>query len=255
MRPTLATGLVDAVRTNFNRKSADLRLFEIGKVFEETNAGDESTLPAEREFLGIAVTGRERFENSAAPGRAYDFFDLKTAVEQAADAIGVPELRFEASDDISYFQPGQSALLKHGGVVVGTAGKLSGPIAAAYKFKQPVFVAEINLEFLLRQPDAVPVYTPLPLYPSVTRDVSLVVSDKTNFGEIAGLVGTGGYEFFEEVRYVDTYSGSGVRDDERAFTIRIEYRSDERTLTDDEVDAVHADVLRSLETDLHARFR
>ncbi len=255
MRTTLTTGLVDAVRTNFNHKAVDLKLFEIGKVFCAAENGNEDGLPSEREILGIVITGRERFEGSSADGREFDYFDLKAAVEQSADAFGVPALRFVASESIPFYQNGQSAIIECDGVTVGRAGKLAGPLASSYKFKQPVFVAELDLSTLLDQPDAVPVYTPLPLYPSIRRDVSLVVSNDIGYGEIAELIEKGGHEFFERVSYVDTYSGSGIRDDERAVTIRLEYRSDERTLTDEEVDAVHGEVLGILKKKLDARFR
>lgn len=255
MRTTLLTGLMDAVRTNLNHRAEDLRIFEIGKVFRETQNTPENGLPDEREMLGIVITGRERLEGSAVGQRSYDYFDLKAAVEQAADTIGIHGLKYSEAEEIAFFQTGQSAMVKYDGVEVGRLGKIDSSISSMYKFKQPVFVAELDLTRLLEKPEEVSVYMPLPVYPSVTRDVSIVVPKDISYGQITGLLENGKRELLESVSLVDTYSGSGIQEDERSVTIRIEYRSQERTLTDEEVDAVHRAVLESLKTEFDARFR
>jgi phenylalanyl-tRNA synthetase beta chain len=202
MRPTLLQGLVESVKTNFNHKIHNLRLFEIGRVFEGSD--DVSGLPIERETISVVLTGRETFENIAAPGREYDYFDLKAAVENAANAIGTPGLVFRTSTEIAHLQQGQSAVVEYNGLVVGSAGKLSNEIAAGYKFKQPVFVGELDLESLLRIQAEVSTYSPLPSYPSIVRDISLVVSRETAFDDIISILSPGSFNYFESVNYVDT---------------------------------------------------
>lgn len=252
MRPTLLTGMIEAVHTNFNHKESDLRMFEIGRTFR---GRDETYLPEENEMLAIAMTGREAFENRSARGREYDFFDLKAAVESSAEAIGIRGIEFVAATEPRHLQAGQSAFVKFGKAIIGTAGKLDTGIAEEYKFKQPVFVAELDLSALLEEPVSVAVYKPLDVFPSVVRDVSLVVSEEISLSRILEVVMSKGYENFEKATYVDTYTGEGVEDGERSVTIRLEYRSPDRTLTDKEVDLVHAEVLSSLETELDASFR
>ncbi|MDH3493970.1 MAG: phenylalanine--tRNA ligase subunit beta, partial [Acidobacteriota bacterium] len=252
MRPTLLTGMIEAVHKNFNHRESDLRLFEIGRTFRGLS---ESSLPEEKEMLAVVLTGRESFENTSAAGRAYDFFDLKAAVETAAEAIGIRGLEFAVATEPRHLQVGQSALVRFRETIVGAVGRLESTLADGYKFKQPVYVAELDLSFLLEEPESVAVYKPLDVYPSVVRDVSLVVTENISLSKILEVVSSAGFENFEKATYVDTYTGEGVEEGERSVTIRFEYRSPERTLTDKEVDQVHSEVLSSLESTFSARFR
>jgi len=243
MRPTLLPGLLESVRTNFNHRLRDVKLYELGKVFAASDS--EDGLPLERELLSIAVTGGETFEDNESPGRKLDFYDLKGAVELAFEAASLeaPEMRACKS---THLQTGQSAEIVYRGEVVGFAGKLDSALADTYKFRQPVFVAEVDLESILDLPEAPPVYTSLPVYPSVTRDVSLAVKKGTTFGEIRNAIEVQGFELCRSVSFVDVFEGKGLPDDVRAVTVRLEYRSDERTLTEEEVDRIHSEILRNL---------
>ncbi len=253
MRSTLLPGIVEAANTNFRHKEKNLKIFEIGRIFQGSDSID--ALPEESESIAFMMSGREIYSGSAVVGREFDFFDLKAVVESAAESLGARKINFAASDDVKHLQPGQSAFIECDGRKIGTAGKLNSDIASSYKFKQPVYIAEINLSVILEAPESVSVYKPLDAFPSIIRDVSLVVSNETHYSRIIDVIGSGDFEYFEGTTYVDTYSGSGISDDERSITIRLEYRSQERTLTDEEVDTVHAAVLSALETELNARFR
>lgn len=259
MRPTLLSGLLDAVRTNFNHGRRDVKLFEIGKVFSNAkrkmqNAKFEEDLPTERELFAIVLTGNEMLEGKAMPVRELDFFDAKGALEAAAAALNLPALEFAAKDS-KHLRRGQSAEISSDGKSVGAIGKLSDEIAASYKFRQPVFVAEIDLQKILQAKQRDILYKPLPVFPAIERDVSLLVNRSNGFDEIKKAVESEGFELLRRVEFVDVYEGRGVGEDERSLTIRLEYRNDERTLTDEEVDAVHSQILKSLETKLNARQR
>ena len=243
MRPTLLPGLLESVRTNFNHRLRDVKLYELGKVFAASNSEDR--LPIERELLSFAVTGGEAFEDNEAPGRKLDFYDLKGAVEMAFEAarLEAPEMR---ACKTAHLQAGQSAEIVYRGEVVGFAGKLDSELADTYKFRQPVFVAEVDLESVLGLPEAPSVYTSLPVYPSVTRDVSLAVKRGTTFGEIRSAIESQGFELCRSVSFIDVFEGKGLPDDVRAVTVRLEYRSDDRTLTEEEVDRIHSEILGNL---------
>jgi len=252
MRPSLLSGLLDAVRTNFNHQRRDVRLFELGKVFSASNK--ENDLPNERELFALVLTGNETLQNKALAMREMDFYDAKGALESAADALNLPPLEF-AAGDARHLRKGQSAEILLDGKAVGTIGLLSDEISTAYKFRQPVYVAEVDLQTLLeaRQPDIL--YRPLPVYPSMQRDVSLLAKRNVGFAEIKKTVETQGFELLRRVEFVDVYEGKGVADDERSITIRLEYRSDERTLMEDEIEAIHAQILQKVEENLGAKQR
>jgi phenylalanyl-tRNA synthetase beta chain len=252
MRPSLLSGLLDAVRTNFNHQRRDVKLFEIGKVFAAKRS--EENLPTEKELLAIALTGGEITENRAMSARELDFYDLKGAIEAALEAAGFPDAEFAATN-VKHLRKGQSASISVNGKKVGFAGRLSDEIAAAYKFKQPVFIAELDLQTVLAEKSPTILYHPLPKYPSIVRDVSLLVKRNVRFAEIRDAVTNLRIELCRNIGFVDVYEGKGVADDERSITIRLEYRSNERTLVDEEVDMAHNQIVSSLENELGAKQR
>jgi phenylalanyl-tRNA synthetase beta chain len=252
MRPSLLSGLLEAVHTNFRHQRRDVKLFEIGKVFSASPK--ENDLPEERELFGLAISGGEILENKATPTRELDFYDAKGALEAAISALNLPALEFQAKD-VKHLRKGQSAEILLNGKSVGTIGRLSDEIAANYKFRQPVYIAEVDLSALLASPTQDVLYRPLPIYPSIVRDASLLVKRSVSFAEIKRAVESLGFELVRKVEYVDVYEGKGISDDERSITIRLEYRADERTLIDEEVDAVHNQILSALESNLGAKLR
>jgi phenylalanyl-tRNA synthetase beta chain len=252
MRPSLLSGLLDAVRTNFNFQMRDLKLFEIGKVFSASEK--EMDLPNERELLGLVLTGNEILQNKAMPVRELNFYDAKGALESAASAMNLPPLDFQPKD-VSHLRRGQSAEILLNGKAVGTIGRLNDEIATAYKFRQPVFVAEVDLQTLLDAKEQAILYRPLPVYPSVVRDVSLLAKRSVSYEAIRQAIAEQNFELLRSVEFVDVYEGKGVSEDERSITIRLEYRSDERTLLEEEVETVHAQILNVLQKNLNTKLR
>lgn len=252
MRPTLLPGLVDAVRVNFNQQNRDLKLFEIGKVFAASRS--ETGLPTERELLAIAMTGSEMLAEKAFAVRPLDFYDLKGAVEIALDAINIGPLEFQPAD-CKHLEKGKSASVALDGRVVGYLGFLNSEIAARYKFKQPVMVAELDLQTLLEASETQVFYQPLPKFPAIVRDVSLLINRKVSFFDIKTAIRSKNFELLKKIEYVDVYEGKGVADDERSLTVRLVYRSSERTLLEEEVETVHQKVLTHLGETCNARLR
>lgn len=243
MRPTLIPGLLGAVRSNFNQQRKNVRLFEIGRAFA---AGDENGgPPTERDLLALVLTGGDALEARALPTRDIDLYDAKGAVEAALDAAGIRSPSF-VSADVLHLRAGQSAAISLDGLVIGYVGRLSDKIAGIYKFKQPVFIAEIDLQAALAYPAEQPTYQPLPKFPGTSRDVSFSVTRNFEYAAIvAGLVGRID-DMFRGVEFVDNYEGKGVAADERSLTIRLNYRRDDRTLVEEEVDDLHKEIIAYL---------
>jgi phenylalanyl-tRNA synthetase beta chain len=261
MRPSLLSGLLDSVKTNFNYQRKDLKLFELGKVFasqspksEVQSPRSDSRLPQERELFSIVLTGNETYDSKAVTGKELDFYDAKGALEIALNAINLPKLHFSAKD-VKHLRKGQSAEISLGGKTVGTIGRINDSIAESYKFKQPVFVAEIDLQTLFKSAEQNVFYKPLSKFPSKWIDVSLLVKRTTPFAEIVQAVESAAFMLCEGVTFVDAYEGKGVADDERSITVRFSYRSIEKTLTDAEVDETHQKILSKLAETLNARQR
>jgi phenylalanyl-tRNA synthetase beta chain len=255
MRPSLLPGLLEATRHNFNHGTRDVRLFETGRVFATGNASEENDelRPNEVEAFALLITG-EALEEGKAAGRAADFFDLKGALEAATDAMRVGELEFEFGS-VRHLREGQSARVKLSGREIGNAGRLSEELTASYKFRQPVYVAEVSLTALLATGEQLARYTPLPRFPGAARDASFVADRAVPFGEMRRAILSLGIEECRGVALVDVYEGANMPEGKRSLTLRVEYRADDRTLRDEEVDAMHARVVAALEGEFGAQLR
>jgi phenylalanyl-tRNA synthetase beta chain len=157
--------------------------------------------------------------------------------------------------DIKHLRPGQAAKVQVAGCEIGSIGRLSDEIASQYKFRQPVYLAEVDLGRLLELPGRELSYKPLSRYPGVTRDVSLLAKRSVPFADIALAVKEQGFELCRSVEFVDVYEGKGLAADERSITIRLEYRSDEKTLLEEEVEPVHRQIVAILEQKLGVKQR
>lgn len=241
MRPTMLPGLLDAVRLNLNFQRRNLKLFEIGKAFI---GGGESQLPSEPRLLTISLTGSEVSASNVADGRSLDLFDAKAAIETVAAALGISAPEFRSSN-ARHLTAGRAADIYVDGVFAGSAGRLNDALAATYKFKRDVFVAEILLDVLLAATPEPVVYRPLARFPGVSRDVTFAVDRNIEYSSLAAAA-TSDDSLFDGCKLVGTFE----RDDERTITIRLNYRSDDRTLTENEVEAVHNAVLANIQHSL-----
>src|SRR6185369_9501419 len=185
-------------------------------------------------------------ESRAQAERELDFFDLKGALEGAVDWMNLSPLTF-AQTSARHLRVGQSALIKSGdGTPIGTIGRLAESVATSYKFRQPVFVVELDLSALLSGPAKLIQYAPLPRYPSVTRDISLLVNRNLALDEMMAVIHNEHVDDCRGVKLVGTFEGGSIPPGKRSVTLRLEYRSDERTLRDEEVEAYHSRLTRRL---------
>jgi phenylalanyl-tRNA synthetase beta chain len=243
MRPTLLPGLLASVRNNLNHGIRDVRLFEIGRIFGRTSAKE---LPPEVDALALIATGAATEEGRVQANREADFFEAKGALEMAVDAMKLGPLKFSKAH-VEHLRDGQSAAITLGdGTRIGSIGRLSAAIASSYKFRQAVYVAELNLSALLNSQERGTTYKPLPRYPSVLRDVTLVTARDVSFDELIKAADAQELEDYSGAKLVGTYEGANIPEGKRSITLRIEYRSDERTLRDEEVDERHRNLIDAL---------
>jgi len=251
MRQTLLPGLLNSIRHNLNHGNRDVRLFETGRVFSVVQPGE---LPLEREALALLSTGAAVEANRAQSGRELDFFDLKGALEAAVTGMNLAPLDFEMAE-IKHLRPGQSAAVSLSGKRIGSIGRLADALAGSYKFRQPVFVVEVDLATLL-DGDQLPVlYSRLARFPSIVRDISLLVERKVTVGELLSAARESHAQHFIGAHFVGTYDGEGIAEGKRSVTLRFEYRAGDRTLRDEEVEAMHWPLVESLKAKFSAEVR
>ena len=249
MRPTLLPGLLQSLRNNLNHGTRDVSLFEIGRIFANVAAAE---LPVEREGLGLIVTGMVQEEGRAQGSAEWSFYEFKGAMEAAVEAMNLGPLTF-AAGEFKHLREGQSAVVSLGdGTAIGSIGRLSEAVATSYKFRQPVYVAELDLTALLESQPRTIQYKPLPRFPSVVRDITLLVGRDVTFSQLRAAIGSRQSEDYAGVKLVGTYEGKNIPEGRRSVTLRLEFRSDERTLRDEEVEHRNRELIDSLLQEFNA---
>jgi phenylalanyl-tRNA synthetase beta chain len=194
----------------------------------------------------LIATGGAIEEGHAEATREVDFYELKGALEAAIDTLRLGPLGFSKTS-VKHLREGQAARVTlPDGTAIGSIGRLAESIASSYKFRQPVYVAEVDLSALLDSEQRPTQYTPLPRYPVVVRDVTLLVSRDVNFAELLQAIDAEQIADYSRATLVGIYEGQNIPEDKRSITLRIEYRSDERTLRDEEIEERHRSLIDSL---------
>ncbi len=251
MRPTLIPGLLAAVRHNLNHQRRDIKLFELGKVFSAKGKGE---MPNELELFAAILSGGQLNEGRAMPARELDFYDAKGAVESVLESVGAPDAIFEAAA-IRHLRNGQAASVIVDGKKVGSLGRLNEEISGHYKFKQPVYVAEIDLQAVLAAASAQAAYAALPKFPSIVRDVSFTVNRDVSYGSIEKAALAATVPFLISVDFVDIYESKGLDENTRSLTVRFAYRSEKRTLTEADIENGHVELLERIASSTGANLR
>ncbi|HKV37840.1 MAG TPA: phenylalanine--tRNA ligase subunit beta [Blastocatellia bacterium] len=250
MRSTLSAGLLESLKRNFNQGQRDLRLFEIGRVFTYDSRGGR---PEEREMLGIVMTGSVVFGDWR-EHRDVDFYDLKGVIESLVHSLSLTGFTIDRAS-VEYLHPGQSAALVRDGFNLARFGRLHPKIASFFKFRQPVFVAEIEFQKLLDITGEAARYRPLSKFPAISRDVSTLLPESVPWTEIEKAIAALGAHEIAGVAVFDVYKGQGVAAGTRSLAFRVTYRDEDRTLTDEEVTVVHERLREMLRTRFGAQLR
>jgi phenylalanyl-tRNA synthetase beta chain len=243
LRPSALPGLVDAVAHNRRREQRDVRLFEIGARF--------SREVGERRALACAWTGRAAPEHWSGAGRDVDFFDMKAVVERVCEVAGVAVET--TPHEAGWLVRGRAATATVDGRPVALLGQLAREITEAHGLPDdPIYVADIDLDALDRESAGRDLRVePLPRYPSVTRDISVLVADTLLSAAVRSTIREAAPPTLARVVEFDRYQGKGIPDGKVSISFHLTFRSSDRTLTDAEVQEAMDRVLRALR-DRHA---
>src|SRR5215472_2265822 len=241
MRTSLVPGMLGMLAWNLNRGATDVRLFEMGHVFFAPSEESAEETPV----LCLGATGNAVASGVHGPARAYSFFDLKGAIESLLEAFEIADhLRFEKTNQ---YHPGRSARAVVDGATVAEFGQLHPDLAAARKFKQEVYIAQIHLDRLFALPLRVPRYQPLSKFPAVDRDFSFLFADSVNFEQIQAAVRRLKIAEVQSFVPAEIFRGGAVPPGKYSVLLRAQFQSAERTLRDDEVAQWSAQIIRALE--------
>ncbi len=252
MRTTLMGSLLDAAGLNERRQVHDIRLFETAKVYVPNSLPLES-LPSEAWTLGLVLVGRAPTDVWGSPTRSVDFFDLKGAVEAIAETLHVEAVYEPVRHPVLH--PGRSAQMVVDGKSVGVLGEVHPRVAASFSLRGKAYLAELNLQALFDKSSPDHRYRPLPRFPSVDRDLALLVPSTVPATHVRALIEREGGDYLRSLELFDVYEGKQVPEGVRSVAYTLTFQADDRTLTDEEIAAAQEQIARQLDRELGVEVR
>ena len=266
LRPSLLPGLLDALRHNLSHQNHEVALFEVGRVFQGPGNRDGSQDARKPELtsatcrearrVAVALTGHRHPLFWSGPDREakFDVYDLKGLLEEFFEQFGVRGITYSrrASSTALLLE---SATIHLGKFQVGEFGQLLPPLARQYDLRDPVLLAELDLDVLLARRNPAKSFRPLPAFPSVRRDVAMLVPEAVTHEAVLQVVKQAKPANLESVELFDIFRGQNVPAGQKSMAYAFTYRSVERTLTDAEATATHEKVVQELKQKIHAVVR
>ena len=232
MRTSLVPSMLNTVAGNLNRGNAEGRLFELSKVF--VPAEKEGELPTEKRALCVSAFGE-----------GVDFFTVKNIVVWLLAKFGVTAKIEAAGDD--YYHPGRRAVMSVGNTKLAALGEIHPDVAERFDIGgRRVYIAEIDLDALMPLEKDFYGIKPLPKFPSVSRDIAVVVDEAVGAGTMMDAIRKAAQKTLEDVKLFDIYRGEKLGAGKKSVAYAITLRAPDRTLTDEEISATMDKVLRAL---------
>lgn len=238
MRTTMISSMMESLARNEARSNEEAALYEIGKIYLK----NESPLPEEREILTVGLYGKDLF------------YRLKGIVEVIIEEFGLTNISYERADHPS-FHPGKSAHVLLGKKKLATFGEIHPKVSQNYNMEKASYIMELDLMTLYNAAVTEKKYVEIPKYPSVTRDIAVLIDDAVLVQEMEMIFKKQGGSLLESYTLFDVYKGKQLPEGKKSVAYNLVYRNKERTLTDKEVNKVHEKIVRTLEHMLGAVLR
>ena len=241
MRTTTLPSMLEILTRNYNFRNKEVRLYELGRTY---HLGGKDGLAVEKKYLTLGAYGAK-----------IDFFTVKGLIETVMKDLRAENVRFEACTDNPSYHPGRCAAVWAGDACVGVFGQIHPLAAANYGVDTELYCAELSLEKLLDSCGPDPVYTPLPKFPAVTRDIAVVCNKSVPVARLIDCIKKAGGKYLKDCTLFDIYTGSHIADGMKSVAFSLTLRADDQTLTDEHAEETMKAVLEALERDFGALMR
>jgi len=241
MRTTALPSMLDILSRNSAYHNKAAKLYELAKIYLPTEG---EVLPQEPKILVLGTYGT-----------CETFFTLKGELDAVFTGLRMPKASYTAEKNNPTYHPGRCAKVCINGVELGYMGQIHPLVAKNYGMDSEVYCAEINFTALmaLRKPE--PTYTPLPKYPTVSRDLAVVCDEEITVGQVEEVIEKAAGKLLRNIRLFDIYRGTGVPEGKKSMAFSLELRADDRTLTDTDSEQVVSKVLEALKSSVGAILR
>ena len=235
MRTTPLNGMLTSLSTNYNRRNKNVRLYEIGNIYLP-KALPVTELPEERTQFTLGMYGEG------------DFFTMKGVVEEFFDKVGLHEkISYDPNAGRSFLHPGRQANIVYRGNVVGYLGEIHPAVTDNYAIGERVYIAVIDMPFVVEYASFDRKYTGIAKYPAVTRDISMLMKKEILVGQVEEIIEKKGGKLVESYHLFDLYEGSQIEEGYKSVAYSIVFRAADHTLEEKEVSAAMEKILTALE--------
>ena len=240
MRTTTLPSILEVLARNWNYRNKDVKLYEFAKIYKKRDDG----LADEPKVLTLGAYGGDM-----------DFYSLKGTVEELCDALRIKDVEYVPVKDNPSYHPGRCAAFYAGGRCLGVFGQIHPLVAKNYGVSDELYAAEIDFAAMFESRTTEIYYAPLPRFPAVMRDISVVCDDAVTAGELSKCIKRAGGEYLESVEVFDVYKGANIPEGKKSVSFSLAIRSDEQTLTDSHAEEAVAAILSALEKEYGAVMR
>jgi phenylalanyl-tRNA synthetase beta chain len=258
LRPSLTPGLLEVLTTNIHRQTPDVQVFEVGHVFGPHRDEDGDRPAHEELWMGLALTGARQSRAWFGSRDRLDVYDAKGMAEVALAAAGAGSVEtapWAPTERPRYIEQDRGARLTVDGRGVGWFGEVARSVREAFDLPAPVFIAELSLTALTRLPTVTPRYQPLPRFPAVLRDLAIVVPADVTAGEVEAAIRGMKLPLLTRLTLFDVYTGGQVGKGGRSLAWSLTFQAEDRTLTDKEVNDLHAKIVKEVARRFKAEVR
>jgi phenylalanyl-tRNA synthetase beta chain len=241
MRTSLVPGFLETVHYNFSQQIKNLKIFEIGKIFINENPRH---LPSEPEMLAGLWTGA-RYEASWHDQAAVcDFYDLKGVVEGLLNALQIDGIQFTRlpENECTYTRPGHTAQILSNDTPLGLVGEIHPEVLENYDLNQSAFLFELNFDHLIPLIKDTIQSKPLPKFPAIFRDITIIVDNDTETQKIVAEGHNQAEALVESFNLLDVFEGKPITEGKKSVSLRVTYRSPYKTLQDEDVTPIHQSI-------------
>ncbi len=251
LRTELLPHLLEVVKYNVNHRNAAIRIYEMGATFI-TEEDTLSKLPIEKWEIAGVLTG-ELPDNWQKKNESIDFYYTKGILEGLFAGLGIVGIEYQV-EAIKGYHPGRSAVITLNNQKIGYIGQLHPTVQDMYDINE-TYAFELDLGILLDNTNTEIHYKQLPKYPTIQRDVAVVISSETEASALMNTIRDYAGHLLETVTLFDVYTSEQIGKDKKSIAFSLTYRSNEKTLTDEEVANVHDKVLEALKQQYDAKLR
>ena len=240
MRTTILPSMLEILTRNYNFRNKEAFLYEIGRVYFKRPDG---------------LADEPRIVSLGAYGEGMDFFTLKGWVEELLGTLCEGELRFAAQRDNPSYHPGRCAEVLLDGEKVGVLGQIHPAVGENYGVEAPLYCAELSFDAILKHRAPLPVYKPLPRFPSVSRDIAVVCRKEIPAGEMLDCIRENGGEYLCDSSVFDVFTGGRIAPGFKSVAFSLTMRAEDQTLTDEHAEETVGRVLAALRDRFGAEIR